>query len=291
MNIAKPKAYRRRQSQHGFAFLQILAMLGMGAALLGVIGYGFVSLTKTSTTASARSQSADTLTQAKYTLTTEKQDYDGDTTYETVGMDRSASSCTTSTAVCPTGGGRIPSTSAAAKTDAWGTAIGYCAWDNGTTVTTTPANPPQPLANLVYLSGDNPATTSSVVFALISAGPDKTFNTTCVQARANTPQGDDGIRRMTVAEIMQGVGGTVYFGDPVATFASLPMTGNQVGVTRNVTGSNVTYVWTGSAWKPVTPMVSNVIENITVVENDVCSDTLVGALARNATGDLMICKP
>jgi len=77
----------------------------------------------------------------------------------------------------PTGGGLIPMSIGIAKKDPWGTEYGYCAWDHGSSgvcddETGAGDNPAE------RLEGDNDSGTYAVV-ALISAGPDKTFTTTC----------------------------------------------------------------------------------------------------------------
>lgn len=77
----------------------------------------------------------------------------------------------------PTGGGLIPNSIGVSKKDPWGTEYGYCAWDYGTSgacddETGAGDNPAERLAG--------PASgTGYPVVAIISAGPDKTFTTTC----------------------------------------------------------------------------------------------------------------
>jgi len=140
----------------------------------------------------------------------------------------------------PTGGGQLPANIGAPLSDAWGTPLGYCSWDNGTIN-----------SSAGRINGDNPGTQSSVVFAIISAGPNKTFETTCAQARVGNVQGDDGIRYVTVAQINQGVGGTIYYGDPVADMTALNNLNTATipaGQTRLVESSNTYYTWNGSSW-------------------------------------------
>ncbi len=77
----------------------------------------------------------------------------------------------------PTGGGLIPNSIGVSKKDPWGTEYGYCAWDYGTTgacddETGAGDNPAERLAG-------PPSGTSYPVVAIISAGPDKAFTTTC----------------------------------------------------------------------------------------------------------------
>lgn len=77
----------------------------------------------------------------------------------------------------PAGGGFVPATSKAPKTDGSKT-FGYCAWDNGATTTTTG-----------YIAGVNAPASNAL--AVISSGKDGLFQTTCTQANGGTPQGDD----------------------------------------------------------------------------------------------------
>ncbi|MCB9984733.1 MAG: hypothetical protein H6864_03490 [Micavibrio sp.] len=77
----------------------------------------------------------------------------------------------------PTGGGLIPLSIGVSKKDPWGTEYGYCSWDHGSSgvcddETGAGDNPAE------RLQGDNDSGVYSVV-ALISAGPDKVFTTTC----------------------------------------------------------------------------------------------------------------
>gem|GEM_PF-2276506 len=77
----------------------------------------------------------------------------------------------------PTGGGLIPLSIGVSKKDPWGTEYGYCSWDHGSSgvcddETGAGDNPAE------RLRGDNDSGVYSVV-ALISAGPDKVFTTTC----------------------------------------------------------------------------------------------------------------
>jgi len=70
----------------------------------------------------------------------------------------------------PTGGGLVPLTIGVSKKDPWGTEYGYCAWNHGPTTTGAGCG-----ANM--LAGTNSRTYP--VVSLVSAGPDKTFTTTC----------------------------------------------------------------------------------------------------------------
>lgn len=282
----KPKKPTNRIRQRGFAFLQILAMLGMGAALLGVIGYGFVSLTRTGTIAANKSQAADALTQAKNAVVVRAADTDPtpDGVYEAPAMLTTATNCATSTAVCPTGGGHLPLT-IAPRTDAWGSLLGYCVWDNGSTNTSTDR-----------ITGETAATNTGpvIAFAIVSAGPNKIFDSTCATIKtnfaanaANVGTLDDGVRPISQAQMIQGVGGTVFFGDPVPDFATLStmLTGNRNGMMRVTLDTMIVYVWNGSAWEAARPAALRIVS-----AGAACDDKEKGTLATDVNGDLYICK-
>ncbi|PZO87909.1 MAG: hypothetical protein DI626_02955 [Micavibrio aeruginosavorus] len=71
----------------------------------------------------------------------------------------------------PTNGGLLPATVGASLQDPWGTSYGYCAWDHGSQY-----NHPACVQNK-RLKGD--AVPSNLVIAIISAGPDKVFQSGC----------------------------------------------------------------------------------------------------------------
>ena len=83
--------------------------------------------------------------------------------------------------VTPVGGGLIPTTIGAPVTDPWGTDYGYCAWEVGPTQTKCAAangGTPENLLNGTTSPSGGTAN-SQVVIAIISAGPDRQFETTC----------------------------------------------------------------------------------------------------------------
>ncbi|MGD9946076.1 MAG: hypothetical protein AB7S98_22855, partial [Burkholderiaceae bacterium] len=106
-----------------------------------------------------------------------------------------------------TGGGRLPSVGATAN-DPWGSPYGYCAWNHGTDVTSNCSGGTTPL-----LRGH--ATGQGTVIAVLSAGPDRQFGSTCVDNPApNAPYitrgvngADDLIVSMTYSEANEASGG------------------------------------------------------------------------------------
>lgn len=73
----------------------------------------------------------------------------------------------------PTGGGYIPNELAVTKTDPWSSDYGYCSWDHGTQIDLAGCGG----ASQRRSRGAN--STAYPVIAIISAGADKTFQTTC----------------------------------------------------------------------------------------------------------------
>ncbi|USO08033.1 MAG: hypothetical protein H6866_02110 [Rhodospirillales bacterium] len=97
----------------------------------------------------------------------------------------------------PTNGGFLPTTLGLSLTDPWGNKYGYCVWDHGST--NSSAN---------RITGDNNATNTAdqqPVIALISAGPDRVFQTPCPTYSAGNIMdvqraGDDIVQDFTYAQ-------------------------------------------------------------------------------------------
>ena len=120
-----------------------------------------------------------------------------------------------------TGGGCLPQNVGAAKLDSWGTLIGYCGWNHGPDTTTGCPK---------LLKGVN--NNKNTVLAVISAGPDRIFQTSCVDydgvdadgnGVADNPLiqkgGDDVVFDWTYAQVAEGVGDGLWSlksGDPAA---------------------------------------------------------------------------
>ena len=93
-------------------------------------------------------------------------DCDGDGTIEPVDW----------TTASLTGGGDIPVTIGAAQQDPWGRNFGYCIWNHGDNIDATGSAPG---CSSNYLNGDGSSTTGGYLLAIVSAGPDGTFQTEC----------------------------------------------------------------------------------------------------------------
>ena len=110
----------------------------------------------------------------------------------------------------PAGGGHIPDTIGAAKTDPWGTSYGYCGWDHGTKIADAGCGG----TGQKRLSGGN--TPEGVVISMISAGPDKIFQTICNAGPdyvTKPENSDDIVLNYTLAE-MTVLSGNVGGGGP-----------------------------------------------------------------------------
>ncbi|PZP56060.1 MAG: hypothetical protein DI586_04885 [Micavibrio aeruginosavorus] len=77
----------------------------------------------------------------------------------------------------PTGGGLLPAKIGINKKDPWGTEYGYCTWDYGSTTLNASCQQETPGTNL-RLAG-HATNRDTPVVAIISAGPDRKFTTTC----------------------------------------------------------------------------------------------------------------
>lgn len=109
-----------------------------------------------------------------------------------------------------TGGGQIPASVGTQKTDPWGTPYGYCSWNHGTTTTGC--------AGLLAGKSASPNNNVTVV-AIISAGPNKQFNTSCnayaadatpVVVKSTGVGTDDMFYMITTQEAVSGGGGGLW---------------------------------------------------------------------------------
>ncbi len=97
----------------------------------------------------------------------------------------------------PTGGGCIPMSSGATKTDPWGMRYGYCAWNHGPDSTSCAGT---------HLQGTE--STNFPTVAIISAGPDRVFQSTCGNDPAYaTKLGDDIVVSFTYNDAVTTSGG------------------------------------------------------------------------------------
>ena len=116
----------------------------------------------------------------------------------------------------PVGGSLLPA-NVSPRVDGFGTQIGYCV--------------------------GAPVVATDAVFALLSAGGNKSFETTCAQALANSRVGDDLAFRVNVAQLFGGFSGVSFFGSTVAKEAHLgSILTPRAGEVRAVAETGVIYV-------------------------------------------------
>lgn len=100
----------------------------------------------------------------------------------------------------PTGAGCVPTGGPAKQKDAWGSYYAYCAWNNG--------SDNDAIGSLIHKGG---ASTNNIAVALISAGPDRKFDTSCADAGTFlTPSdggGDDIVRKYNYNDAVAGSDG------------------------------------------------------------------------------------
>ena len=183
--------------------------------------------------------------QAAYILLSQVADADGDGYAEPPAMVSIGAAGTPAggVGVGAGSGGFIPSASGAPTVDGYGNPLGYCAYDNGSA-----------RGGAGLIAGAAIPGIGNVVFAVISSGADGAFSTTCAQAYANSPQGDDVIMTITQAQVTLGTGGSAsayFWGSPVATVAALNALNTsalKVNEVRQVVATNTLYTWSGVAW-------------------------------------------
>lgn len=134
----------------------------------------------------------------------------------------------TAASFAPSGGGQLPA-SVTPQRDGFGSPLGYC---TGTPVLAT-----------------------DPVFAVVAAGPDKSFQTSCVNALAGTRVGDDQIQRVTVSQVYGGFSATPYHGASVSKESHLgSILSPRAGELRVVAETGVMYVnqsGTVGGWTPL----------------------------------------
>jgi len=190
---------RDRRFKGGFSTAAALGALVIAGVALSV---GFNSTARNAMSNHRNAQLAETreiLREAARILSTELRDVDGDGVFEPIVMD-------TGSAGVPANGGFIPASSRAVQRDAWGTRIGYCAFDHGTVN-----------VSIGRLAGSAGSHLGQVGIALISAGMDQRFDTSCANvggavaagamatnaAPTFGPGGDDIIERVSVGKLYE----------------------------------------------------------------------------------------
>ena len=187
--------------------------------------------------------------QAAYLLMTLGTDSDTDGYIEPPPMDilSSANKPLSGSGTGAGAGGLVPDLTGVPFVDGYNARLGYCAYDNGLKL----------LGNVGLLKGALLPAMTNTVFAVISSGEDQVFDTTCADAYANRPKGDDVLMTFTQAQAALGTSAAVStynWGPTVPTLAelnALPPGSLRLNEVRQVTGDNTLMTWNGTSWVSV----------------------------------------
>ena len=176
---SKNKSLNKRITEAGNAFVLLFGAVGM----VGVLGASTMTImkgpVKTMSEVTKRTITENNMIGAtKLAIIVSASDpatqgdCDGDGTIEPVEMAGAHPSMT--------GASTIPNAIGVSKQDSWGTEMAYCTWDYGSVI------------NGGGCAGDNRKTGGSsadqLILAVISAGPDKTFQSSCIDyVNSTTP--------------------------------------------------------------------------------------------------------
>lgn len=217
-------------TERGGVFFALFATVGMVAVMSGALGNLIRGPVTSSTnvsranTAAAQMNMAVRLSAAASIEQAAGGDCDADGFSEPI-LPRAAG-----TAPAPVGGGLVPASIGSAQRDPWGTDFGYCVWDHGAATCGSGRR-----------AGANSNAHASI--AVVSAGPDKTFQTTCrdyLNASTvlidKTQGSDDLIQSWTYAEM---TGGGTAASDTIAVdyINSMNEPHIEIGAPVNVTGA------------------------------------------------------
>ncbi|MEX3983831.1 fibrinogen-related protein [Paraburkholderia sp. EG287A] len=215
-----------RKNQGGFAVLPMLLLVIAAVAAVTLMSTSVVRpLMQSVATSRARAMTESAMSAASNQLTSAVTFTDSNT---------AVLAAYTSSSFAPAGGGQLPaSLPAVASRDGWGNALGYC-------VATSPA-------------------VTDAAAAIVSAGKDGVFQTTCTAALLGQPAGDDTVRVITSATLLKGRTGAIDHGRPVVNLTSLnalqyiapgelrPVLANEGGVP----GVYLNPTGVAGAWQPV----------------------------------------
>ena len=167
------------------AVFMVLALL----AVSGKLAYDqLTGVTMSNVVLTTEMQTVNNVESAARALTAEADDLDADGVLEPVPPRAPVAG----EPAAPLGGGLVPTTSAGPKTDGYGTPLGYCGWDNGLTNTG---------GGLVLSGTNNPPDINPAPFiAIIYAGEDRTFQTTCAMAATGTAAVGERVRLVSVSD-------------------------------------------------------------------------------------------
>lgn len=333
---------KRKTNQRGFAIAQVLVAIGLMGALGGV-SYMYNQNQLISYERNLLINGTNTLDLAKATLINDIRsgltvsgvkstlsDMGVNTPVGNDGQDSVITPLAGFTVYNPAKDGfNIPPQSGAPKVDPWGSDLLYCPFNNGNGLagsdgSSAPSYSSAPLGTVIqnadpyiYIVGDATQQIDSIVFAIISAGLDRTFQTTCkdikegikcsLSTESSGSEGeykkcDDGIRVVTVSDVKDGVGGTRFYGDPINVAADLANVVAEHNELRMVSSTGVVYKYDatipsasatiGSAvsssggWMAIT---SPKMQTFTDGGN--CAEFGQGATTTTDKGELLVCIP
>jgi len=167
----------RISSQSGSVLTIVLGTI----AVVGVLSFSTYNLlsgpVRSAATASLKIKAHNDARIAARLVMNQSTDTDADTVTEPVDPD--------ATGTYPTGGGIVPASVGAAGADPWGMAYGYCGWNHGA------AN--GAVGNV--LAGAAANWSSQPYIAVLSAGANRTFDTTCADVAAGSTNGEENVER------------------------------------------------------------------------------------------------
>ncbi len=180
------KRYRRtRKTEKGNIFFMLFAAVGV----VGALGVGSTtilkgpvsSMVKTNQVTMIENRAELDLKLMINNIITTTPDCDSDDTIEAMEWRDAVGG----EPPVITGGGYLPAAIAGATTDPWGRELGYCVWDNGSAIDDVGCGG----ATQDRLTGS--ILTDEPFVAVVSAGPDQKFQTSCVDFVDTTPADGD----------------------------------------------------------------------------------------------------
>ncbi|MCB9996433.1 MAG: hypothetical protein H6869_08375, partial [Rhodospirillales bacterium] len=177
-----------------FGAVALVGVVGVATSTLMRGPVGTVVRLNQNAKADAQMQIAHKLAMLEAAKAADSGDCDSDGFVEPLGF--------VACATAPGGGGCIPPSIGTSQNDPWGTTYGYCSWDHGPMIGSGCA----PTNGANVLDGTNGS--SETVIAIISAGQDRVFQTTCADDPGYvTRGGDDLVIDITYAGAVEASGG------------------------------------------------------------------------------------
>lgn len=184
----------------------IVFTLFASVALIGVLGAGAMTVLKgPASTMSKVTKRAivenSLMVSAKLSIAAARAQGDGGDC-DADGMLEPLEGSITGIGTAPTGGRFVPATVSITREDPWGTTYGYCVWDHGSARLTGACPSNNRLAGQADSNGP--------LIAIISAGPDKVFQTTCAASPTYVTKAagsDDIVLPYSFSDAQAGMGG------------------------------------------------------------------------------------